>query len=151
MRQVRHSDCPVPGTGATHWQHVPGSNPTRLHDLLLLLLLVSPAGDLSTNNWLVAILAWGEGWHNNHHALAASAAHGLEWWEVDLTYGVIKLLEALGLAWDIELPTEKQMAAKRKQPAPVQDTVSEANQGSQEKKADLVAKLVISGGKGKSL
>jgi hypothetical protein len=80
------------------------------------LLFVLLAGDLSTNNWLVAILAWGEGWHNNHHALAASAAHGLEWWEIDLTYGVIKILEAFGLAWDIELATEKQRAAKRKQP-----------------------------------
>jgi fatty-acid desaturase len=68
------------------------------------------AGDLSKNNWWVGILAWGEGWHNNHHAFEFSARHGLEDHQVDVTWGVIKLLEKWGLAWDIKLPSEAQKA-----------------------------------------
>lgn len=75
------------------------------------------AGDLSTNNWVVALLAYGEGWHNNHHAFQWSAAHGLHWWEFDATYLMIRLLEAVGLAWDVQQPTEAQKAAKRMQPS----------------------------------
>lgn len=70
-------------------------------------------GDLSRNNWWVGILAWGEGWHNNHHAFEYSARHGLEWYQVDMTWGVIKLLEASRLAWDIKLPSEIQKAKLR--------------------------------------
>ena len=69
-----------------------------------------PAGDLSKNNWWVGILAWGEGWHNNHHAFEFSARHGLEDWQIDVTWGVIKTLEKWGLAWDIKLPTPTQKA-----------------------------------------
>ncbi len=58
----------------------------------------------STNNWWVALLTYGEGWHNNHHAYPSSAAHGLRWWEVDLTYATIRLLAMAGLARDIRLP-----------------------------------------------
>jgi stearoyl-CoA desaturase (delta-9 desaturase) len=58
----------------------------------------------STNNWLVAVLTYGEGWHNNHHAYLHSAAHGLRWWETDLTYITIKLLALLKLARRIRLP-----------------------------------------------
>src|SRR3989338_5581901 len=58
----------------------------------------------STNNWWVAILSYGEGWHNNHHAYLHSAAHGLRWWEIDLTYMAIRLLGWLGLATRIRLP-----------------------------------------------
>ncbi|KAK9690398.1 hypothetical protein RND81_09G124800 [Saponaria officinalis] len=62
--------------------------------------------DLSTNNWWVALLSFGEGWHNNHHAFEYSARHGLEWWQVDMTWYTIALLQALGLAKDVKLPTE---------------------------------------------
>ncbi|KAJ0007854.1 hypothetical protein Pint_30134 [Pistacia integerrima] len=55
-------------------------------------------GDLSRNNWWVALLAFGEGWHNNHHAFEFSARHGLEWWEVDMTWYVVRFLQAIGLA-----------------------------------------------------
>ncbi|MBI2884996.1 MAG: fatty acid desaturase [Candidatus Omnitrophica bacterium] len=58
----------------------------------------------STNNWWVAALTYGEGWHNNHHAYPHSAVHGLRWWEVDLTYATIRLLAVAGLAHDIRLP-----------------------------------------------
>lgn len=60
--------------------------------------------DNSTNNWLVALFSFGEGWHNNHHAQQRSAAHGLRWWEFDLTYSIIRLFEALGLVWDVRHP-----------------------------------------------
>lgn len=70
-------------------------------------------GDLSRNNWWVGLLAFGEGWHNNHHAFEYSARHGLRWWQVDVTWGIIWALEKLGLAWDVRLPTENQLANKR--------------------------------------
>lgn len=57
----------------------------------------------STNCWWVGLLAWGEGWHNNHHAFQRSARHGLEWWEFDANWVVIRALAALGLATDIHL------------------------------------------------
>ncbi len=66
------------------------------------------SGDQSTNNWWVALLTYGEGWHNNHHAFPRSAAHGLRWWELDVTYLTIRTLSALGLAANIQLPTEQQ-------------------------------------------
>ncbi|XP_062089868.1 palmitoyl-monogalactosyldiacylglycerol delta-7 desaturase, chloroplastic-like [Humulus lupulus] len=65
-------------------------------------------GDLSRNNWWVALLAFGEGWHNNHHAFEYSARHGLEWWQLDMTWYVVRLLQALGLATEVKLPTETQ-------------------------------------------
>lgn len=68
-----------------------------------------PCFDLPRNNWWVGLLAWGEGWHNNHHAFESSARHGLEWWQVDITWGVICLLEKLGLASNVRLPSKKQM------------------------------------------
>ncbi|XP_042517625.1 palmitoyl-monogalactosyldiacylglycerol delta-7 desaturase, chloroplastic-like isoform X2 [Macadamia integrifolia] len=63
-------------------------------------------GDLSRNNWWVALLAFGEGWHNNHHAFEYSARHGLDWWELDMTWCVVRLLQAVGLATDVKVPSE---------------------------------------------
>lgn len=60
--------------------------------------------DDSRNFWLVALVGYGEGWHNNHHADQRSAAHGHRWWEFDLTYVVICWLERLGLAKDVVRP-----------------------------------------------
>ena len=57
--------------------------------------------DDSRNLWWVGLLAFGEGWHNNHHAHQRMAAHGHRWWEFDPTYWVILGLERLGLAWDV--------------------------------------------------
>ncbi|CDO98157.1 unnamed protein product [Coffea canephora] len=65
-------------------------------------------GDLSRNNWWVALLAFGEGWHNNHHAFEHSARHGLEWWQIDVTWYAVRLLQAIGLATAVKLPTESQ-------------------------------------------
>jgi len=57
----------------------------------------------SRNLWWVGLLAWGEGWHNNHHAFPRSARHGLEWWEFDANWVVIRTLRAVGLAREIQL------------------------------------------------
>ena len=76
--------------------HVFGSRPFESHDE-------------SRNNAPMALLAFGEGWHNAHHAFPASARHGLRWWELDLSYLVIRTLAVLGLAKDIKLPSATQM------------------------------------------
>jgi len=58
----------------------------------------------SRNNWLVALIASGEGWHNNHHADPASASNQRKWWEIDMIYVVIRLLEMVGLATNVKRP-----------------------------------------------
>jgi stearoyl-CoA desaturase (delta-9 desaturase) len=60
--------------------------------------------DQSTNNWVMGILAYGEGWHNNHHRYPRSARAGLYWWEIDVLYWLIVCLEKFGLVWDVHLP-----------------------------------------------
>ncbi|MBT8047746.1 MAG: acyl-CoA desaturase [Gammaproteobacteria bacterium] len=63
--------------------------------------------DLSTNNFLVSLLVFGEGWHNNHHRYPVSARAGFCWWEIDIFYWVICLWEAIGLVWDVRRPPEQ--------------------------------------------
>nr|XP_043634783.1 acyl-CoA C20 Delta5-desaturase-like [Erigeron canadensis] len=70
--------------------------------------------DTSTNNWWVAMLTFGEGWHNNHHAFPYSARHGMEWWQFDATWELIKFLEMLGLAKDVKLPSEAEIKRQTK-------------------------------------
>ena len=57
--------------------------------------------DASRNNWLVGLLAFGEGWHNNHHAFPRSAFHGMEWWQFDLSAWLIRALERAKLVWNV--------------------------------------------------
>ncbi|MGA9998186.1 MAG: fatty acid desaturase [Pyrinomonadaceae bacterium] len=59
--------------------------------------------DDSTNNWWVALLTFGEGWHNNHHAHPRAARHGLAWYEIDLNWWGIRTLQLLGIAKSIKL------------------------------------------------
>ncbi len=59
--------------------------------------------DNSTNCWWVAITTYGEGWHNNHHAYQYSARHGMKWWEIDITWMTIQVLQFLGLATKVKL------------------------------------------------
>jgi stearoyl-CoA desaturase (delta-9 desaturase) len=59
--------------------------------------------DDSRNNPLVALLALGEGWHNNHHAAPTSAAHGWRWWQLDVSFGLVRILRRLGLASQVRL------------------------------------------------
>jgi stearoyl-CoA desaturase (Delta-9 desaturase) len=68
--------------------------------------------DESRNNAVMAVLGFGEGWHNAHHAFPASARHGLRWWELDVSWLVIRTLAVLRLARDIKLPTPSQLARR---------------------------------------
>jgi stearoyl-CoA desaturase (delta-9 desaturase) len=67
---------------------------------------------MSTNNWLVAIFTFGEGWHNNHHAHPTSARHGLTWYEVDLNWYGIWFLKLFGLARQIKVVDLDELARK---------------------------------------
>ncbi len=69
--------------------------------------------DESRNNWLVAVLVLGEGWHNNHHAFPSSARHGLLPGQVDVSWLVIRGLERLGLVWNVRRPSEAQLERRR--------------------------------------
>ena len=71
------------------------------------------AQDESRNEWIVGLLAFGEGWHNNHHAFPTSAFHGLRWWQFDLSGLLIRGMEACGLIWNVERVNESLMEAKR--------------------------------------
>ncbi len=68
--------------------------------------------DEARNNWLVAALVFGEGWHNNHHAFPVSARHGLRRWQVDMSWWVIRGLERLGLVRDVRTPGAEQLARR---------------------------------------
>ncbi|WP_020472036.1 acyl-CoA desaturase [Zavarzinella formosa] len=70
--------------------------------------------DMSRNNVLFGILAMGEGWHNTHHAFPNSARHGLRWWELDVSYWVIRALAFFGLAWNLKLPSKEAQARERR-------------------------------------
>ena len=86
--------------------HLWGRRPFRSHDH-------------SRNNFVFGVLAFGEGWHNNHHAYPTSARHGLRWWQIDMNYWVIYALAQLGLARKVSLPANR--AAK--QPSPLRPAV----------------------------
>ncbi len=80
--------------------HVFGTKPFNAHDE-------------SRNNPIMALLAFGEGWHNAHHAFPASARHGLRWWEFDISWVVIRGLSLVKLARDVKLPTPAQLQRRR--------------------------------------
>jgi len=88
--------------------HVFGTRPFESHDE-------------ARNNPVMALLGFGEGWHNAHHAFPASARHGLRWWEVDGSWIVIRTLSLLGLARDIKVPSATQMARRLRRPERVAD------------------------------
>lgn len=66
--------------------------------------------DDSRNNWLLALITTGEGWHNNHHHYQSSARQGFRWWEIDVTYYCLRALAALGLIWDLRPPPHEPLA-----------------------------------------
>ena len=72
------------------------------------------SGDDSTNNLWVALVTFGEGWHNNHHAHPRAARHGVTWYEIDINWWGIRTLQLLGLASDIKLINMAQRAAPEK-------------------------------------
>ena len=61
-------------------------------------------GDQSRNNWLLASLTMGEGWHNNHHAYPSSARQGFRWWELDMAFYLLRALSWVGLIWGLKTP-----------------------------------------------
>jgi stearoyl-CoA desaturase (Delta-9 desaturase) len=63
-------------------------------------------GDDSRNNWLLALVTMGEGWHNNHHAYQSSVRQGFRLWEIDATFYILKALSWAGLIWDLKTPPE---------------------------------------------
>lgn len=71
------------------------------------------SSDFSTNNRIMSLLAFGEGWHNNHHAFPSSAIHGLEKGQIDFSGLLIKGLERVGLAWDVKTPSQMEIERKR--------------------------------------
>ncbi len=85
--------------------HIWGSRPFDSHDH-------------SRNNPIFGVLAFGEGWHNNHHAFPVSARHGLAWWQFDLSYIIIRGLEIMGLARRVRVPSPDRIEAKRRRGAP---------------------------------
>jgi len=60
--------------------------------------------DESKNNWFLAIITLGEGWHNNHHYYMSTANQGFFWWEIDVSYYILKVMSWLGLVWDLRTP-----------------------------------------------
>jgi stearoyl-CoA desaturase (delta-9 desaturase) len=69
--------------------------------------------DTSRNNFVLALLSFGEGWHNNHHRYAVAARQGLAWWELDLTYYLLKLLALFRIIWDVREPPAALLAEVR--------------------------------------
>lgn len=59
------------------------------------------------SRWL-SVFSFGESWHNNHHAFESSARQGLEWWQIDISWYIVRFLEIIGLATDVKLPSESQ-------------------------------------------
>jgi stearoyl-CoA desaturase (delta-9 desaturase) len=57
--------------------------------------------DTSRNHFILALITFGEGWHNNHHFYPSSARQGFRWWELDLTYYILRMFQMLGLIWDV--------------------------------------------------
>lgn len=80
--------------------HLWGTRPYRSHDF-------------SRNNPIFGLLGLGEGWHNNHHAFPTSARHGLKWWQVDISYYLIRMFELVGLASDVRVPNAARLASKQ--------------------------------------
>lgn len=70
--------------------------------------------DNSRNHWLLALLTFGEGWHNNHHYYPSSARQGFKWYQIDITYMGLLLLKKLGLIWDIRMPPAELMLSNTK-------------------------------------
>jgi stearoyl-CoA desaturase (Delta-9 desaturase) len=72
--------------------------------------------DDSRNNWFIALITLGEGWHNNHHRFPGSARQGLHWYELDITWLGLRLLESFGIIWALKtapLPSQSQQRKRR--------------------------------------
>ena len=108
----------APGLGTTGWQMLIWgffiSTVVLLHATCTINSLSHLFGkrrfetaDASRNNWFLALITFGEGWHNNHHYYSGSARQGFYWWELDLTYYGLKMLSWLGIIWDLRPVPER--------------------------------------------
>lgn len=70
-------------------------------------------GDDSRNNGFLALITLGEGWHNNHHHYPVSARQGFYWWEIDISYYLLKLMSWCGLIWDLQPVPVARLNSKR--------------------------------------
>lgn len=73
------------------WCHLWGSKPYATKDN-------------SRNNFIIAILTMGEGWHNNHHKFPYSERQGIEWWQIDISHYILKFLSWFGIVWELKVP-----------------------------------------------
>lgn len=81
--------------------------------------------DESRNEWIIGLLGFGEGWHNNHHAFPRNAFHGMRWYQVDLSGLLIRILERLGLVWDVQRVSKEAADAHRVRTQSMQEHVRE--------------------------
>lgn len=89
--------------------HMFGTRPFRMPD------------NRSHNNALFGLITWGEGWHNNHHAFSSSATFGFHWYQIDPGYWFIRVLEKLGLAWDVARPSKEKIESLYRKFSPQRD------------------------------
>ncbi len=81
--------------------------------------------DESRNEWIIGLLAFGEGWHNNHHAFPSNAFHGLHWWQFDLSGLLIRFMEATGLAWAVQRVNRQAREAHKVRSLTMQESLHE--------------------------
>jgi len=81
--------------------------------------------DDSKNNWMLALLTLGEGWHNNHHHYQSSVNQGFFWYEIDISYCIIKVLSWCGIVWGLRKPTEQALTQRLIQPGPTPPTLEQ--------------------------
>jgi stearoyl-CoA desaturase (delta-9 desaturase) len=98
--------------------------------------------DDSRNNWLLAIITMGEGWHNNHHRYQGSTNQGFYWWEYDFTYYILKVLSWFGVVRDLRKPPQRILDEGREgTPAPFRKAVADTIDGMADKAAELKDKV----------
>ena len=77
--------------------------------------------DDSKNSLALALITMGEGWHNNHHYYQRSVRQGFFWWEIDMTYYILRAMSAVGLVWDLQMPPQKVLEGKLEVGRPVRN------------------------------
>jgi stearoyl-CoA desaturase (delta-9 desaturase) len=81
-------------------------------------------GDQSRNNWLLAVLTMGEGWHNNHHAYPSSVRQGFRWWELDIAYYLLQASSWTGIVWGLKTPPQSVLRNEQRLGSKVLDRVA---------------------------
>lgn len=81
--------------------------------------------DESRNEWIVGLIGFGEGWHNNHHAFPRNAFHGMRWWQFDLSGLIIRVMESFGLVWDVQRVSKDTAEAHRIHALTMQESLAQ--------------------------